>query len=1259
MPDMSAARATAALLLFALLAGCPEAREPVDQTQANAILKSTLDGEFYFQRTVVDTPYETAFTFVGDQGELERIRWRIEENALIAVRSYERFDGSDPDVNAAGDYEGNPVAAWPITSHFDIRRDYNSTTGEEYNVIVENTADRQWFERDYIRVDWTQQLLTNWNFYAPSSVQLQPLAVAVTDPTDARAPKITEDYLEITSMFIASPPSEVDPDWGEMPLCWYFFHFDDCAPSEVVVRNSFMKVGQRDYEAQEWTGSDMELFGYFTAARYDYDEQYGPTNDGRTRLQVRWDLWERSHDERSCTEDAACSDVAGSVCDEYVDRCTLPYRQRPMRTIVYHASPDLDPVWAQLNEEVVQQWNVAFRDTINDLRYYECVDAGEDADACLAEDDPTLAPFVFCPNNPVQEGDPAVCGPAGLAPRLGDLRFNFLYNVQHPGMGNPFGFGPAAVDPLTGEIISASAIVYEAEVRSYGAWARDVVQLLNGEIAEDAFIAGENVGDWIDERDFNVGQPAWTADEARRKAAKVQLRYKAQIPHLGAAGRASGLHFQGLRHAREALRQFPVTAADGGRAEARLDALIGSPIESQLITDEELLGAELLPSGTLSPEAVDRASPLRRIRQQRLRRAKAARAQRNSKRCAYFREFVDPSVEGVAADYAGWDPEDIRWEIMMGLHRGTMAHEMGHTLGLRHNLEGSADPFNYGEDYWALRDDGNLGPRYLDPETPEEIDAGIRQYQYSSVMDYLSRFNSDSLGARSYDRAAIKFGYGRMMEVVYSDEAAYNSDYLNQTYLYNLFGYALAPLYFWDEDVGDYTYLFTPHYTDFPTYYGDFQDRGDVPQSWLTDYWGLADQGWDSPHVAYLATEDGYPVVPYRFCSDEYAGSGITCLYFDEGADLYEIPLDLSQRYERYYIFNNFGRNRLHFSAEGYEWGIWDRYFDPLVGLNQWWVLSARDLYAVEEDPATVDEYLVRYDGFGPFTLGVREAFNVFLRTIARPEPGGYVVGEDIDGEPQYVPQYWDAELELGITEGRYLATSWDYSDGYFWDEIVQRVGYFTDKTLAMEALFDPTTYFLGQDTASDLRGFRVNFGSNFFEPLMEVVGDLVAGQTAGFAPRWVDDELIYPDYADWPYAFDDGLPVDPNDGFTIQFHTMVLALALLPDTYDSKIIDSTRVWYDGSGEGIDSSAPTVQHRDELSGVVWVAVSTVEEGEEQGIAARMIGRANALKQALELEQEEDAPDGALVASLTEQLRLQRENLNLLRAVHLELGGLDF
>ncbi len=1283
------------LALF--LAGCPEPRPPIDQVEANAIHKSQFDGEWYFQRTVVDTPYETEFTFVGDTGELERIEWRIEENLLLAVRSYERFEGTEEGDDYDGVGEGQPIAAWPITKHFDIRRDYNPVTGEEYNVIVENTDDRMWMDREYVRVDWSTQVISNWNFYAGEAVEVEPMAIAVTDPNDPNAPVVEPDYLEITSAFFASPISEWDEDWGEIPLCWYFYVFDDCTAAEVTVRNSFLKIDDRDFEATEWTGIDMELFGYFDVSRYGYDEGYGPTNTGRTRWQMKWNIWTDTHTNTTCEVDDDCiplddnGDVerAGWTCDEAVGQCAQPYRDRGVNKIVYYASPDLDPRLQAIQQVSVDQWNPAFQDTVNGLRFYECIDDGFDEDECESEVDDTIQVFGYCPNNPVQAGDPAWCGEAGLQVKLGDIRYSTLWSAPNPGRGNPFGFGPAQVDPLTGEVISASAIIYEAEVRSYAAWARDIVLLLNGELDEQEFIDGENVADWVEGRNAAIYEsPTYTPEEAEELAAKVQLRYKDFLPNL-APPEGSGLtKHDAIQASREILREHPLTSADMSQHRARLDALVDTPIEDLLINDETMLAAVVLPGTTLDEETMDRVSPLRRVRDQQLRRAQAARIQRNSQgpRCAYFREFVDPSVEGHAATFVGMDPEEIRWALLEGVYRGTMVHEMGHTIGLRHNLEGSNDAANYPPEYWELRAaDNTLEPRYLDPETQEEIDGRIREYQYASVMDYLSRFNSDSLGAQHYDMAAIKFGYGRLMEVFYDDWALDNW-MINDAYIAKIWGYPMPLNY--DGDTGE---MYGMHYTDWWDWVYDLEARIDVPQSWLDDTFGIAE--WYGSDHTYLATVDGYPVVPYQFCSDEFAGSGITCLYFDEGADLYEIPLDLAQRYERYYIMNNFGRDQLWFGPDGYTWRIWDRYYDPLVSLNQWWVLWTQDFYATEGPDDNIDYFLVRPDGFGPFTMGMREGFNMFARTLARPEPGGYMEVLDTDGNPSWEPIWWAEDFEIGLADGRYLATGWDYDAGYFWDEIIHEVGYFTDKTLAMEALFDPTTYFMGQDTASDLRRYRVNYMSNFADPLTELVGDVMVGDKAGFAAYNVDGAVVFPDYADYPVEPPAGaLPINPNADFTIQFHTMVMGLTLLPDTFDSHIIDSTRLWLEGGYDQVMTDLPTVGHYDPESGLTWMAISYLDDdGVEQGVAARMVDRANHLQWLLCELDDDDEPlddddddsaaddddsaadddddddaaeecggvDHETALVVEEELRLLRENLNLLRAIHIELGALDF
>ena len=44
------------------------------------------------------------------------------------------------------------------------------------------------------------------------------------------------------------------------------------------------------------------------------------------------------------------------------------------------------------------------------------------------------------------------------------------------------------------------------------------------------------------------------------------------------------------------------------------------------------------------------------------------------------------------------------------------------------------------------------------------MEEGLREYAYSSIMDYGSRFNSDIRGLGKYDVAAIKFGYGQLVE---------------------------------------------------------------------------------------------------------------------------------------------------------------------------------------------------------------------------------------------------------------------------------------------------------------------------------------------------------------------------------------------------------------------------------------------------------------------------------------------------------------
>ena len=138
------------LWVFATLAllACTE-EPPVDRVGVNVVDKSIFEGSWYMSRVVIDVDYEGSAlgTFPGDVASdaaqnfttMPRIRWVIEEDQLFAFRDYELTAGGDGKAAGGGteaeEVFGQPIAAFKIDKHFDIRRSYNPSTGEELNVL--------------------------------------------------------------------------------------------------------------------------------------------------------------------------------------------------------------------------------------------------------------------------------------------------------------------------------------------------------------------------------------------------------------------------------------------------------------------------------------------------------------------------------------------------------------------------------------------------------------------------------------------------------------------------------------------------------------------------------------------------------------------------------------------------------------------------------------------------------------------------------------------------------------------------------------------------------------------------------------------------------------------------------------------------------------------------------------------------------------------------------------------------------------------
>src|ERR1043165_7603039 len=112
----------------------------IDRTQPNLLPKAMFtDHAWYVRQTITDVPATSAFSFVGETGTMEIIRWEIQQDYLVGYRAYERVPGADSMADtAAGSagnqpvregygegrdpsvFKGNPVVAYPILEHVDV-----------------------------------------------------------------------------------------------------------------------------------------------------------------------------------------------------------------------------------------------------------------------------------------------------------------------------------------------------------------------------------------------------------------------------------------------------------------------------------------------------------------------------------------------------------------------------------------------------------------------------------------------------------------------------------------------------------------------------------------------------------------------------------------------------------------------------------------------------------------------------------------------------------------------------------------------------------------------------------------------------------------------------------------------------------------------------------------------------------------------------------------------------------------------------------
>lgn len=439
---------TLALLgALAALAACGDPQPPIDRVGVNVVEKSAFTGSWYMHRTVIAMEYEGApLSFVGDNAgdgtggflgfTVPRIRWVIDENFLYAYRDYETVGDPQDPFNVRGDedpdYLGQPVAAFRIQSHFDIQRLYNTVTREEQNVIVEDQNDRRWYERQFMRVDWSNNLISGYFGNGQNlrelfgAVRREPADIFVQDESrfpsswrpqfhfmscngaedtdcDRNDRDWASDYeqgalysMSFVTQEILSPGAG---QWG-FPLCrWseeieqFFPSAPECASVAVWTRTSFLRVSDsREYEPVAWTNDRFNRAGYFAIDRITYDRtsdagdpSYGVT-DFTNQSTNRHNMWMRWFQRDGSGE---------LVRDERGRPLPLPYAEREVRQLIWYASSEVPAHLMRPSFETISQWNDVFMSTVRQLR-------GQDLPVYPAmecqSDDPGA--YCFCQRHP-------------------------------------------------------------------------------------------------------------------------------------------------------------------------------------------------------------------------------------------------------------------------------------------------------------------------------------------------------------------------------------------------------------------------------------------------------------------------------------------------------------------------------------------------------------------------------------------------------------------------------------------------------------------------------------------------------------------------------------------------------------------------------------------------------------------------------------------------------------------------------------------
>lgn len=324
----------------------------------------------------------------------------------------------------------------------------------------------------------------------------------------------------------------------------------------------------------------------------------------------------------------------------------------------------------------------------------------------------------------------------------GDLRYNVINLIDEPLDNGLAGYGPSAVNPLTGEIVHAHVNQYSGVLRSGADWMWD-------RMAQD-YNKGRVTP--VEAEPVQVDSPATTPNASASSTDVIHYELQQNVP---------ALDLPQEEVIPEQPQQFE-TLADVINGVAQQMASVDDDLSYEQISALRELETRLWAENNMYPVSE-------------LRVGATVKSLPSSLGGMTF-NFQDKELwkygqVGVVGNLKSWNELTEKQQDDLGLYitgvfyAKTLVHELGHNFGLRHNFKGSNDSSNY----------------FKQTELAEH---GLRTVPgYSSIMDYNPSVMNALPVFGPYDLAALRFGYKRQVEATKTVVNPDNTQSVNQVFL--------------------------------------------------------------------------------------------------------------------------------------------------------------------------------------------------------------------------------------------------------------------------------------------------------------------------------------------------------------------------------------------------------------------------------------------------------------------------------------------